>query len=223
VAEVVGGILWRKSSESFLKCRLKGDDGAGFESAQFLFHLCPTLLDGVEVRRIGRQKAEGSSGFLDQFSDTVHFVRSQVVHHDQLAGFQLRTKNVFQIGSEDIAIGGRLNGQDGHPTGNADRSQYGQGAPVASGNSFVNASAVECAAIASCHFRRDSAFIDEDELRRVDITAFPLPELALCLNTFAVLFGGMDRLFLRRRPICLSTIQSHVIPISMSWWVRRSS
>jgi len=142
VAEIVDGVLRGEGSESFAQSLLEGIDGTGSESAELLLHLGPALLNGVEVGRVGRQVTERGPGLLDEFSDAIHFVSSQVIHDDQLAGFQLWAKNLFQISQKDISIGGRLNGHDGHPTGNADGSQYGQCAPVTGGNSLINASAV---------------------------------------------------------------------------------
>lgn len=123
--------------ESFAESLLEGNDGASFESAELLLHLGPALLDGVEVGRVGRQVTKRSAGLLNELSNAVHFMSFQVIHDDQLAGFQLRTKNLFQIGP----IGGRLNGHS-HPTGNAHRSQYSQCAPVAGGNSLIDARAM---------------------------------------------------------------------------------
>jgi hypothetical protein len=68
---------------SFAKSLLEGNDGTGFESAEFLLHLCPALLDGVEVGRVGRQVTERSPGLLNEFSDAIPLVRSQVIHDDQ--------------------------------------------------------------------------------------------------------------------------------------------
>ncbi len=142
MAEIVGSVLGCEGSESFAKSLLEGNDGTGFESAELLLHLGPALLDGVEIGRVGRQVAERSPGLLNEFSDAVHFVSSQVVHDDQLAGFQLWAKNLFQISQEDISIGGRLNGHNGHPAGNAHCSQYSQCAPVTGGNSLIDARAI---------------------------------------------------------------------------------
>jgi hypothetical protein len=119
-------------------------------------------------------------------------VRSEVVYDDQLTGFQLRAQNVFQVGEEDIPVGGGFYRHDRHPAGEADCSQYGQGAPMAGGDSFVDARAVCGTPVTPGHFRRDAAFVDEDELRRVDVPRFSLPELALRLDSFAVLFGGAE-------------------------------
>jgi hypothetical protein len=51
---------------------------------------------------------------------------------------------------------------------------------------------VQGAAIAPGHFRGDTALIDEDELRRIDLPGFLLPELALRFDSLAVLLGGVE-------------------------------
>jgi hypothetical protein len=129
---------------------------------------------------------------LGEFFYSIHFMSSQIVHDNQLAGFQLRTKDVFQISQEDVAVGGRLNGHSGHPSGNADRSQDRQGAPAAGRNSLFDARAVQRTSIAPGHFRGDAALIDEDELRRIDLPGFPPPELALRFDSITVLPGGVE-------------------------------
>jgi len=119
-------------------------------------------------------------------------VSAQIIHNDQLAGFQLWAQHMLQIGEKDIAVGGGFHGHDGHPTGNADRSQYRHRPPVACRNPLIDTFAVSCTSVTPGHFRRDTAFIDEDELRRVDAACLLLPELALRLDSCAVLLGGAE-------------------------------
>ena len=129
---------------------------------------------------------------FDEFSDAVHLVSAQVVHNDPLTGFQMRTQNVFQTGEKNITVGGGFYGLDSHPAGKADCSQYGQGAPTASGNSFVDAGAVQGSAVTPRHFRGDAALVNEDELRRIDLSGFLLPEPALAFDSLTVLLGGVE-------------------------------
>ena len=192
MAEIVGGVLGRNNGEGFGKGLLEGCDGTGLKSAQRLFNLRPTLFDRVEVGRVGRQVAERGSGLFDEFSYAIDFMSAQIVHDNQLARFQLRTKDIFQISQEDIAVGGGFNGHSGHPAGNTDRAQYRQCAPAAGWNPLFDARALQRATIAPGHFRGDAALIDEDELRRIDLSGFPLPELALRFDSITVLLGGVE-------------------------------
>lgn len=192
MAEVVSGVLGCEGGERFVKGLLKGGDGTSLEGPQFLFHLCPALFDGIEIGRIGRQVAESGAGLLNELAYTVHFVGAQIIHDHELAGFQLRTEYVSEISQEDIAIGGRLNGHSGHPSGNTDGSQQCQGSPATGRNSLLDACAMQGTAVATGHFRRDAAFVDEDDLRRIDVSGFLPPELALRLDALAVLLGSME-------------------------------
>lgn len=192
MAEVVGGILGRNGRERFGESVLESGDRTGLERAQLLFDLCPAFFDRVEVWRVGRQVTERGAGLFDEFPDTVHFMGSQIVHDDQLTGLQLRTQDVFQISPEDIAIGGCFDRHCSHPSGNTDRSQHRQRSPAAGRNSFVDARAIQPTSITPRHFRGDAALVNEDELRRIDLSGFLPPELALCFDSLAVLLGGVE-------------------------------
>lgn len=192
MTEIAGGILGRNSGECFGKGLLEGGNGTGLECAQPLFDLCPAFFDGVEIRRVGRQITERGTGLFNEFPYSVHFVSPQIVHDDQLTWLQLRTQDVFQISPEDITIGGCFDRHRGHPTGKTDRPQYGQCPPASGRNSFFDTRAVQRTSITSGHFRRNAALVHEDELRRIDLSGFLLPELALRSDSIAVLFGGVE-------------------------------
>lgn len=192
MAEVVGGILGRNGGERLGEGVLEGGDGTGLERTQLLFDLCPALFDRVEVGRVGRQVAERRAGLFNEFPYTVHFVSSQIVHDDQLTGLQLRTQDVFEISTEDISVGGRFDGHRGHPAGNTDCSQDCQCAPAAGRNSFFDARAVPRTSITPGHLRGDAALVNEDELRRIDLSGFLLPEPALRFDSLTVPLGGVE-------------------------------
>ena len=192
MAEVVGGILGRNGGECFGESMLEGGDGAGLERAQLLFDLCPALFDRVKVRRVGWQVTKCGSGSFDEVAYAVDFVRSEVIHDDQLTGLQLRTQDVFEVSSEDVTIGGRFDRHRSHPSGNADRSQYGQCPPASGRNSFFNARPVQRTSVTPRHFRGDAALVNEDELRRIDLSGFLLPEPALAFDSLTVLLGGVE-------------------------------
>ena len=175
-----------------MKGPLKRGDRTSFERPQFLFHLCPALFNGIEIGRIRREVAERGAGLFNEFAYTVHFVGTEIIHDHQLAGFQLRTEDVSEISQEDIAIGGRLNRHSGYPSGNTDGSQQCQGPPATGRNSLLDARAMQRTAVATGHFRRNTAFVDEDDLRRVDVPGFLPPELALRFDALAVLLGSME-------------------------------
>ena len=60
--------------------------GAGLGAAQKLFHLAPHFLDGIQIRRIRRQKANRRARLFNQPKGQVVLVRREVVHDDQVVG-----------------------------------------------------------------------------------------------------------------------------------------
>ena len=192
MAEVVGGILGRNSGERFGESMLEGGDRAGLEGAQLLFNLCPAFFDRVEIGRVRRQVTERGAGLFNEIPDAIHFMGSQIVHDDELAGLQLRAQDVFEISPEDIAVGGCFDRHRSHPSGNTDRPQHRQCPPASGRNPFFDARAVPRASITPGHFCGDTALVNEDEPRRIDLSGFLPPELALRFDSLAVLLGGVE-------------------------------
>ena len=190
---------------------LEGGERAGLEGAQALFHLRPTFLDGVEVRRVGRQKEKRCPGLMDSFGNTVHFMRAEVVHDHDLIGQQLRTQNLIEVGEKDVSVGRRFNRHSGNPTGSTDGAEYRHRSPVASWNAFLKSGTAHRTPVALRHFSGDAAFVEEDEPCRVDLPGFFLPAPALLPDPLGVLLGGVERLFFKRSPIFFKT--SHSRPI----------
>ena len=54
--------------------------------AQERLELCEGILDGVEVRTVGREVVEFSSCCFDEFANPWPFVAREVVHDDDVAG-----------------------------------------------------------------------------------------------------------------------------------------
>jgi hypothetical protein len=112
-----------------------------------------------------------------------------------------RTQHLFEEGQKDLAIGSRFDAHRGHPSGNADRAQHRQCAPVAAGDTFADSLPMASATIASGHFRCYAALVKEDQLRRIDLARFGKPFDSRPAGCCSILFGGMERLFLSVRPI----------------------
>ena len=132
------------------------------------------------------------ASLLDELTYTIHLVGRQIVHHDYVSGLQLRTKHLFEKGQKDIAVGSRFDGHRGHPAGRTDSAQHCQRAPVAAGNTFADALATPCPAVASGHFCCHAALVEKDQLRRVDPARFRQPVDSRATDRFAILFGGVE-------------------------------
>ncbi len=98
-------------------------------------------------------------------------------------------------------ISGGFDRHDGHPAGDIDRAEHRQCAPVAGRHSLIDALAAHGPAITPGHLSGDAAFVDKDEPLRVDLFGFFPPEFSLGFDPLAVLFGGAERLFLKRSPM----------------------
>ena len=116
-------ILWGDLRKQFRDGFVEGFFGSCLGGQKQCFEFRPSLFDGVQVRRIGRQVEHFRATFLDALLDSVDLVRTQVVHHHHVARTQLRTQAMIQIGEENIAIGGLL---DGHRSDHAARAESAQ-------------------------------------------------------------------------------------------------
>lgn len=200
---------------------LKSGQSSGACPAQQLFEFRPAHFDGVEIWRVSRKVVQSGSSFFDELAYAVHFVGREIVHHDYVSGLQLRTQHLFEEGQEDIAIGSRFDRHGGHPSGSADGSQYGQCAPVAAGDTFADSLPAASSTLASGHLRCYTALIEEDQLRRIDLTCFRKPVDSRAAGRFSILFGGMERLFFSVRLISLRTV--HKRERLTSSWCRSQS
>jgi len=80
----------------------------GLGRTKQLFDLGPALLDRIEVGPVGWQVSQFRAGAFDQFPDAPHFVGGEIVHHHNVAGFQLRAQYLFHVGEKDIPVRSRF-------------------------------------------------------------------------------------------------------------------
>ena len=69
-----------------------------------MLELGKDLLDGVQVRAVGREEPQMRSGFSNCAADGCGFVTAKVVHHDNVAWRQRGHENPFDIGPECVAV-----------------------------------------------------------------------------------------------------------------------
>ncbi len=184
---------------------IEGLYGACLHGSESCFELRPCLLDRIEVGRVGRQVEQGSSAGLDPLPYAGDLVGAEVVHHDDVSGSQLRAQHLVQVGEEDLAVGGGLDGHSGDDAVHAQRAQDGEHLPVAAGYVVAHSLASLGAAIEPSHLRRDAAFIQINQVFRSDRPDTCEEGLAAEEVLFRVALGGVQRLFFRHRPSFLST------------------
>ena len=113
---------------------LKGLAGACLGFAQVGLQLLPTRRDGRQIRRIGGQVDETGATTGNGLFHTGDFVRSQIVHHDDIAGPQGRGEHVRDIGQKHVAIGCTLERHDGLDALEAQGSQPRHICPIVLGD-----------------------------------------------------------------------------------------
>ena len=185
-------MLGGESTEGVGQSVLEGRKGAGLEYAESLFELGPAFFDWVEVGRVGWKIEQPGPGLADAFGYAIDFMCGQVVHDNNLTGLELWAENMIEVSQKNVSIGSRFDCHGGDPAGNADRAQYSQRLPAACRNAFTKPRDAHDATVASRHFRRDTAFVEEDELRRIDLFDFFLPEFSLSFDSFGILLCGVE-------------------------------
>ena len=60
------------------------------------------------------------------------------------------------------------------------------------GRTFVDSLAPRAAPVTPCHLRGDATFVQENQLRRIDLAGFLPPDTALELARSRVLLGGVE-------------------------------
>lgn len=63
---------------------------------------------------------------------------AEIIHHNHMPGAQLRARHFFDVGQEDLAIGGRFHGHDGEPAGVVQCTQDCEPLPVAARNRILD-------------------------------------------------------------------------------------
>src|SRR6516225_2459533 len=87
-----------------VRCSTKSNAVTRGESLDALLDECPARLDGIEVRRVGRQVFEPGADLLDDFADTRVMVSLCVVHDDDVARRELRRERVRDPFDEALAV-----------------------------------------------------------------------------------------------------------------------
>ncbi len=168
--------------------------------AELLFELAPCFFDRIEVGRVGRQIEHGCPASLDAFPYAGDLVRTEVVHDHDLAWQKLRAEHVIEIGKEDFRVGGGLDGHGGDHAAQAHRTQDGEDLPVAFGRRFDNAPASKRTSVALGHLGGNAALVQINQPFWSDLPNLLYEYLAALPVRFGVALGGVERLFLSRKP-----------------------
>ncbi len=110
MSEPCCGVVWSDEGDGIGDGLIEFLCGPGADGTEMLFDLCPGLFDGIEIGGIGRQIEHLRFSGLDQLAHLFELVRTEIVQHHHVAGFECRAQDLSDIGEEDIAVGGFLDG-----------------------------------------------------------------------------------------------------------------
>ncbi len=106
--EVVGAFLRREGVEEcsdFVPKRLDGAVSGFFEQG---FELGEDHFDGVEVRGVRRQIADGGADPFDGFAHVVILMAAEIVGNDDISYVQCRTEELAHVDEERFFVHGAV-------------------------------------------------------------------------------------------------------------------
>jgi len=147
----------------------EGVPGAGAQAAQDRLDLGERLLDGRAVRRVGRQKEQLAITRLDRLADALCLMHTQVVQHHDLSRSQGGSQLLLDVALEGRGIHRPLN-RPGRlqPLGRQRRHQCRVPAVIAR-HGVRRPLIMRCPAVEPRQRGVRAAFVDEDELLRVEL------------------------------------------------------
>ena len=138
-----------------------------------------SLLDGIEVGRIGRQEPEPGSCLPDEAPDEWRFVAAEIVHDDDVSRLQRRNELLFDIGLEASAIDRPVEDTGRNKSVAAQCPDKSQRAPMAVRGKADQAFALLCPAPQRRRVGLDPGLVDEDQPPGIEPGLPGLPSLAL--------------------------------------------
>ena len=143
-------------------------DGSLLGLSHPVLNLGECLFDRIEIGQVRRQEPEPCSGGLDDLADGGCLVAAEIVHDDDVAGFEYRHEDLLDIGAEALAIDRPVEHAWRRQPVAAQRAEEGQRAPVPVRGEAAQAFAAGSPAAQRYHVGLDPCFIDEDQPSRIE-------------------------------------------------------
>ena len=161
-------------------------DGFEFGEAQ---------LDGVEVGAVGRQEPQRRAGRFNGGPDAVDLVGGEIVGDHDVAGLQRGDEDLFDVGEETGPVHRAIQDPGGGEPRHPQRRDEGATLPPPLGRVIGDPLAAQPAPIATEQIGRDPAFIEKDEVGRVEGRGGRRPLRARGRDVGAIVFGRTHRFF----------------------------
>ena len=153
------------------------------------------MLDGVEVRAVGRQKDQFGTCVADRLAYGLAFVATKIVQHHDVAMTQCWDQALLDPGQKAAAVDGAIQDAGGANAIGAQTGDKGQGLPMAMRDFGDQPLATRAPAPDWCHVRLGPGLVDKDQPRGVNLVLVALPELPLARHVRTVLFAGVQAFF----------------------------
>lgn len=187
-------------SEGFPYCPSQRTPRSGSYCSQSRLDLRPAFLNRGKVRRIGRQVYQLCSTRCDCFFNADNFVRTQIVHYNNVSFLQSRAKHALHIDPKNISSCCAFNGHYGIQTAYAQCSDHRHILAVVLGHASDGSFAAPSAAIESRQGNINAGFIYESETLNIKI-AYLLTVVSTGLpDSGRISFTGVERLFFLGSP-----------------------
>mgnify|MGYP000877088408 CR=1 FL=1 len=153
------------------------------------------LLDGIEIRAVGREIAHARACGFDCGLNAGAFVRGEIVHDDDVAWPQIGYQHAIDVGLEAAAIDRTIQHHGRHDTGQPQPGDECRGFPVTMRHGRTQPLAAQTPPVAARHIGGGPGLIDEDQPRRIEIGLDIEPLLPSRQDVGAILLRRVSGLF----------------------------
>ena len=159
-----------------------------------------SLLDRVEIGAVGREEEQPGACCADCAAHGLALVAAQVVHDDDVAGFQRRHEHLFDIEQESLAVDRPVDEPRRLDPVVAQGGDEGGGLPIPMRGLRFKPLTAWRPAEERGHVGLGPGLIDEDEAGRIDPPSILGPLRSAVGDIGAIPFAGNQRLFLCVNP-----------------------
>ena len=170
-------------------------DGSLLSQAHPVLDFGERLFDRIEVGGVWRQVPEPSTSVADHLTDGDRLVGAEIIHHDDVAGFEHRYELLLDIGAKALTVDRSIEDTGcGEPIA-AQRAEESQGAPMSVRGEAAQAFALRPPPSKRRHVGLDPGFIDEDQPSWIEASLPGSPALSPSRDVSARLLKGEQCFF----------------------------
>ena len=153
------------------------------------------MLDWVKVGAVGGQEDEPGTRSCDGVACCLGLVAAEIVHHDDVSGFEAGNQDLLDVSQEAFAIDRAIEDTRCCHLINPQRGEEGQCDPVAVWNALFQSLAPPAPAAQGCHVGLDPSLVNEDQPRGFNEGLDSLPPAAFAGNVRPRGFFGVQAFF----------------------------